>query len=214
METITDRIVERATQLKLRQLDIMQATKAKRATVNKWFNHASEPSVKYLHDLAVILKVSIHWLVTGYDLEDNFSKETTKIRKSPILSLYEVVDFYKHLITNDDKREYEYFVDNNFSNEVFWIRAKTDNSMFPTFNSGDLILIDTKREPKTGNCVVAVVESDTKAILRKYRICYDEKANKEYFQLVAENDFYPAIDSRRTRFSVKGVAVKHERSLI
>ena len=118
------------------------------------------------------------------------------------------------MITNDEKRDFEYFVDNNFSDELFWVRTTTDNSMLPTFKDGDLILIDTKREPRTGNCVVAVVEGDTKATLRKYRICYDEKANKEYFQLVAENDFYPAIDSRRNRFSVKGVAVKHERTLV
>ena len=214
MERITDRIWERANQLKLQQKQIAKATGATSPTVNNWFNHASEPSAKYLEELANILNVSIQWLVTGYDLENNVLENNIKIRKAPILSLYEVVDFYKYLITNDDKREYEYFVDNNFSDDLFWIRAKTDNSMFPSFNAGDLILVDTKREPRTGNCVIAIVDGDTKATLRKYRICYDEKANKEYFQLVAENDFYPAIDSRRTRFSVKGVAVKHERSLI
>lgn len=211
---ITDRINERVRQLKLKQTDIVVATKASPATVNKWLNHTNEPSAKYLEDLAKILNVSIEWLITGVEVADTFDFTKVKIRKAPILSFYEVVDFYKYLITNDEKRDFEYFVDNNFSDELFWVRTTTDNSMLPTFKDGDLILIDTKREPRTGNCVVAVVEGDTKATLRKYRICYDEKANKEYFQLVAENDFYPAIDSRRNRFSVKGVAVKHERTLV
>lgn len=214
METITDRIAKRANQLKLKQIDIMHATQAKRATVNKWFNHVSEPSVKYLEDLAKVLNVSIQWLVTGYELENSFLADNIKIRKAPVLSFHEVVDFSKHLTVNDTKRNFEYFIDNKFSDEMFWLKVESDSSMFPIFRANDLVLVDTRREPRTGNCVVAVIDGDAKAILRKYRICYDEKANKEYFQLVAENDFYPALDSRHSRFFVKGVAVKIERNLV
>lgn len=214
MKDITDRIIKRVNELKISQKEIAKAIGASSPTVNNWLNYDREPSLKYLEKLAKTLEVSIQWLVTGYEIENNILDENIKIRKAPILSLYEIKDFYKYLIDSDNKREYEYFVDGNFSEDVFWIRAKTDNSMYPTFNAGDLILIDTKREPRTGNCVVAVVEGDSKAILRKYRICFDEKANKEYYQLIAENDFYPAIDSRRSKFQIKGVAVKHERLLV
>lgn len=215
MERITDRIWERATQLKLQQKQIAKATGATSPTVNNWFNHASEPSAKYLEDLANVLNVSIQWLVTGYGLDKNVLDENIKIRKAPVLSLYEVSEFQKYVIsTQDEKREYEYFVDNGFSEELFWIKAKHDVSTSPTFIAGDLILIDTKREPRTGNCVIVILDGDSKATLRKFRICFDEKANKEYFQLVAENDFYPKLDSRHNRFSIKGVVVKHERILI
>lgn len=212
---ITERIRQRAEQLKLKQIDIMEATKASRATVNKWYNHTNEPSARYLEDLANVLNVSIQWLVTGFEIEDNSVLDTKdKIRKAPILSLSEVREYQRIIIDNAHNKEVEYFIDKNFSEEVFWVRMKSDNSMLPIFTDGDLVLIDTKREPRTGNCVIAVIESDEKATLRKFRICYDEKAEKEYFQLIAHNDFYPPIDSRRNKFQIKGVAVKHERLLL
>ncbi len=214
METITDRIVERANQLKLKQLDIMQSTQAKRATVNKWFNHLSEPSVKYLEDLAKVLNVSIQWLVTGYECDKKVDLKE-KVRKAPILSLSEVENYYHHVISvNNHHREFEIFSNERFSDEVFWVRLEGDNSMLPIFTDSELILIDPKRQPRTGNIVIAIIDNDIKATLRKFRLCYDNKADKEYYELVALNDFYPVIDSRRQRFLIKGVAVKHERTLI
>lgn len=216
METITDRIVERANQLKLKQLDIIQSTKAKRATVNKWFNHASEPSVKYLEDLAEVLNVSIQWLVTGYEIDTKVHLKN-KVRTAPILSLSEVANYYHHIISvNHPQRDFEIFSNEKFkfNDEVFWVRLEGDNSMLPVFTDNDLILIDPKRQPRTGNIVIAVIDNDIKATLRKFRLCYDNKADKEYYELVALNSFYPDIDSRRSKFQIKGVALKHESLLL
>lgn len=214
MNEVSDRILKRLNELKITQKELAKAVGASSPTVNNWLNYDREPSIKYLEKLANTLEVSIQWLVTGYELENSFLADNIKIRKAPILSFHEVVDFSKHLTINDTKRNFEYFVDNKFSDEMFWLKVESDSSMFPIFRANDLVLVDTRREPRTGNCVVAVIDGDAKAILRKYRICYDEKANKEYFQLVAENDFYPALDSRHSRFFVKGVVVKLERNLV
>ena len=40
--SITERIVEQANKLKLKQIDIVRATGASRATVNKWFSHLNK----------------------------------------------------------------------------------------------------------------------------------------------------------------------------
>lgn len=215
MNDIIDRICERKAQLKLKQIDIVQATGASPATVNKWLNQTNEPSAKYLESLANVLGVSIQWLITGFENDtNNIFYETDKIRKAPILSLSQAIDFKKFIFSKIDKQEFEYFIDKGFSEDVFWIRMKADNSMLPIFADGDLVLVDSKIEPRTGNCVIALINGDNKATLRKFRICYDEKAEKEYFQLIAHNDFYPPIDSRRNKFTILGVTVKHERYLI
>lgn len=215
MKDITDRIIKRVNELKISQKDIAKFTGASSPTVNNWLNYDREPSVKYLEQLAKILGVSIQWLVTGYDIENvDILEGKIKIRKAPILTLYEVKEYEKYLTITDDKREYEFFVDKNFSEVLFWTRLNSDNGMMPIFSHGDLVLVDTKREPRTGNCVIAIIEGDSKAILRKFRTCFDEKADKEYYQLVAHNDFYPPIDSRRDKFFISGVAVKHERFLV
>ncbi|MBW4016943.1 helix-turn-helix domain-containing protein [Moraxella osloensis] len=213
---ITERIIERANQLKLKQSDIIKATGASKATVNNWFNYDRKPSVQYLEALANVLNVSIQWLVTGIDINGNSSSlGLTNLRKAPILTLSEVTEFQKYIISVEDfTRAYKVFSDANFSDEVFWVQMEGDNSMFPVFTDNDLVLIDAKKQPRTGNCVIAVIDNDAKATLRKFRLCYDNKADKEYYELIAINEFYPAIDSRRQRFQIKGVAVKHERTLI
>ncbi len=215
MHLLTDRINERVKQLKLKQIDIVSATGASPATVNKWLNHTNEPSVKYLENLAAVLNVSIQWLVTGIDINTSKDSDIEKLRKAPILTLAEVAEYQKYVLSIDDcYREHRVFTDENFSEEVFWVRMEGDNSMLPIFSDNDLVLIDAKKQPRTGNYVIAIIDSDSKATLRKFRLCYDNKADKEYYELVALNDFYPLIDSRRNKFSIKGIAVKHERLLV
>lgn len=101
-----------------------------------------------------------------------------------------------------------------FGTDLYWLRIKGD-SMEPEYKEGDLILVHAGRQPVAGNFVIAQVEGQEQATFKRYKPCgLDDKTNKEYFQLIALNDFYAPIDSRVKRFTVTGVVVKHERNLI
>lgn len=65
MSSIRDRIIQRMTDLKLRQVDLMDATGATKGAVSKWVSGTNIPSTDFMPALAAILKTSENWLLTG-----------------------------------------------------------------------------------------------------------------------------------------------------
>lgn len=65
MSSIRDRIIQRMTDLKLRQVDLMDATGATKGAVSKWVSGINVPSTEFMPALATILKTSENWLLTG-----------------------------------------------------------------------------------------------------------------------------------------------------
>lgn len=63
--SVQDRIVHQAKQLGLRQVDIIKATGAPKATVSNWFSGNGKPSSKYLVSLSLCLKKSPDWILFG-----------------------------------------------------------------------------------------------------------------------------------------------------
>jgi transcriptional regulator with XRE-family HTH domain len=86
METITDRLNRRSLELNVSQADIIRATGAGRGTVSGWFSGANAPSAKYLESLAVALKTSTTWLLSGKD-DDINSRTEPSIDLSPIATV-------------------------------------------------------------------------------------------------------------------------------
>lgn len=95
---------------------------------------------------------------------------------------------------------------------MYWLRLRGD-SMNPAFWDGDLVLVDANKQPKAGDFVIGVVDSENKATFKKYKVCWDEKKQREYCQLIPLNEFYAIVDSRYKPIHIRGVAVKHERFL-
>ena len=65
MSSIRDRIIQRMTDLKLRQVDLMDATGATKGAVSKWVSGTNVPSTEFMPALAATLKTSENWLLTG-----------------------------------------------------------------------------------------------------------------------------------------------------
>lgn len=65
MSTISDRIIQRMTELKIRQVDLVEATGATKGAVSKWVAGTNIPKAEFLHSLASVLKTSQNWLLTG-----------------------------------------------------------------------------------------------------------------------------------------------------
>lgn len=65
---ISDRVVQRAEELGIKQADIAKQLGVGRSTVFKWFDGVNQPSSKYLDRLADILNTDAYWLLTGDDI--------------------------------------------------------------------------------------------------------------------------------------------------
>lgn len=101
----------------------------------------------------------------------------------------------------------------NYSDSSFIVYIDSD-SMSPIYNKDDIIIVDTARVAKTGDDVIALNSNAGRAMLRRVRFdMYDNKEGATYNELIALNDFYPALDSRSMRFEIIGVVVEHIRIL-
>lgn len=60
-----DRLIARAKELGLKQVDIVKATKASKGTVSNWFSGRDTPSSKYIFLLSEILKTTPNWILHG-----------------------------------------------------------------------------------------------------------------------------------------------------
>ncbi|WOE32777.1 MULTISPECIES: S24 family peptidase [unclassified Acinetobacter] len=65
MATISDRIIQRMKELKVRQVNIVEATGATKGAVSKWVAGTNVPKAEFLPALASVLKTSQNWLLTG-----------------------------------------------------------------------------------------------------------------------------------------------------
>jgi SOS-response transcriptional repressor LexA len=83
-----------------------------------------------------------------------------------------------------------------------------DDSMEPTFKSGELIIVDPSSNPQENDCVVARLDSG-EHILRHYK---ERRAGA--FDLVAENPDFPTLTvNSAQRADIVGVVVEHHRRL-
>ncbi|ENX33486.1 hypothetical protein F889_02146 [Acinetobacter colistiniresistens] len=69
MSSISDRIIQRMTELKVRQVDLVDATGATKGAVSKWVAGTNVPKAEYMPALAATLKTSQDWLLFGKEPE-------------------------------------------------------------------------------------------------------------------------------------------------
>ncbi|WP_131667416.1 LexA family protein [Psychrobacter pygoscelis] len=145
---------------------------------------------------------------------DNFDVVgVSNFKKAPILNYVQAGNFREYFDDAIVEEGYPYDAGEH-GEYCFWVRIEGD-SMEPDFKSGDMVLINTDRQPVAGNCVIALKDGCKETTFKRWRPRgFDEKTGTEYFQLVPSNENYPIIDSRFTPFSVCGVAVNHSKSLV
>lgn len=160
MSSIRDRIIQRMTDLKLRQVDLMDATGATKGAVSKWVSGTNVPSTEFMPALAAILKTSENWLLTG--------NQTPEFRQ--------VEPWDSNTLLDDDEIEIPFFKDFSFAcgggsigeaiaNETRKLRMSKatlrnlsitkenavaataiGDSMSPTIKDGDTIHVDLGRK--------------------------------------------------------------------
>jgi transcriptional regulator with XRE-family HTH domain len=80
----------------------------------------------------------------------------------------------------------------------------------PTFDEGDVVVIDPSIKPQPGDFVVAVVGKSA-VIFSRYRVTSEKEDGTETFELIPLNDFYPVVTSLQPGVRLVGTMVEHRR---
>lgn len=170
MSLIRDRIIQRMTDLKLRQVDLIEATGATKGAVSKWVSGTNIPKSEYMPALALVLKTSENWLLTG-----NSTPEFTQVEP-----------WDSNTPLEDDEVEIPFFKDFSFAcgsgsiseaiaNETRKLRMSkatlrnlsitkenavaataVGDSMNPTIKDGDTIHVDLGRKTVKDGKIFAI----------------------------------------------------------
>lgn len=143
-------------------------------------------------------------------IASNISPANVGSKRVPILT-YEQAASRKPAREFVEEEEVMNFVpiDLPHSANTFALYVEGD-SMEPTFNSGDVIVIDPDVSVRPGDSVISV-DSDNECLFRRYRdLGFNDEGNK-VFELVPINKMYPAIRSDRHHFEIRGVMVEHRK---
>jgi SOS-response transcriptional repressor LexA len=88
--------------------------------------------------------------------------------------------------------------------EMLKLRVE-DNSMMPTFNIGDVVIVDPSVTPRDGDAVVARLEGGC-MLLRYY------KRRRHGFELLADDPSWDAVPASVAKHAeIVGVMVEHHR---
>lgn len=221
LETVGSRLKKARKYAGLTQVELAKKSGSKQGVISDLESGRNESSTK-LVEMAEAMGVSAKWLATGEgNMLDQHIKVPSisnvdfipqKIRKAPVLNWVQAghpTDVFDNV-----HDEYEYFYDEGYGLQVYWLYVRGD-SMNPEFFEGDKLLVDAERQARAGDYVIAMVDHEAQATFKRYKPCgYDANLGREYCQLVPLNDFYPTIDSRAVRIDIVGVVVKHERKLV
>lgn len=165
--------------------------------------------------IAKILGIDSASLVDLSKINSEVKIPTNNIRAIPIL---DYASAHRHSIAVDDFKDGSFMpaipvqgelAENLSPNGYALIIQGAD--MLPEFREGDQVIIDPDAKLSPGDIVIAQINAEEHAILRKYRPRGTDELG-EVIELVPSNDDYPTIliDKQRPG-EVLGVVVRHIR---
>lgn len=232
---IAERIKKARERVGLTQVDLALAVGVKQQSIQK-IEAGKTKQPRNLEQLAKVLQVRAAWLLSGEapmsydDMEDDSgeyyaesaysgSAAHPSMRIIPVINhvqagyAREVVDDYA-AGTGFDELALDPATAKRLSDSAFALVVKGD-SMLPDFREEDQVIVDPAVEAKPGNIVVAKIECDNSATLKKYRSRGSDTNGYPVFDLVPLNEDYPTlrVDSDNPG-AIVGVVVEHRRKFI
>lgn len=144
-------------------------------------------------------------------ITSNISPANIGSKRVPILTYEQAASFRpaREFVEDDEVRDFVP-IDLPHSTNSFALRIE-DDSMEPTFNVGDVIVVDPDINPiKPGDHVFAVGD-DKECVFRRYRdLGFNDEGNR-VFELIPINKMYAPVRSDRIHFEIRGVMVEHRK---
>lgn len=129
----------------------------------------------------------------------------------PLISAQQVDMFTKKSLPKQDMLEYV-SVEGDVNKSAFCL-AVSDSSMSPVFNEGDRLIADPSAEIRPGDYVIAKLNTEIAATIRKYRVRSIEDG-EPIIDLMPENPDYPKMTiSKSSPGTIYAKIVEHRRKL-
>lgn len=203
MNSVSDRIRKRMTELKVTQADIKRATGAGKATISSWVKGDTKPSGNYATKLASCLKCNTDWLLTGAGRMDVVRTseamkpcvpEGTEIINNalitkgylPVINWNMAINWAESELSVEDIDEWE-IRPSHLSDKSFVLRV-IGSSNLPEFKPDEMIYVDPEielHELKDGDLVIAHKNGDDLPIFRK--LIVGDSASEMYLKPLNED---------------------------
>lgn len=193
MDTIGKRIREARIRAGLTASRLAELLDVSASAINQYESDRSSLALARAVKLAEILGVSLQWLVEGAgpSTEERRSKDAKMY--APLLNRVQAGQ-WGDVITPHTLPEDVRYLEVDMKPLGYALALEIDGeSMLPTFEPKDIIIIDTGLEPLPGDFVVAMVANDSQATFKKYRPRgYDQMGNP-IIELAPLNQDYPTL---------------------
>lgn len=98
MKTFIDRIEEVLEKKEISKTELSEALNIRRPTLSEWKKNGAIPSADIALKIAKYLNVSVEWLITGEEINDNTISIGKQTIKEILQKVQELLDFVKEKI--------------------------------------------------------------------------------------------------------------------
>lgn len=209
IETIGNRLKIARKYAGMTQVELANAIDARQGAISDLESGRNNSSTKIV-EMSLALKINAEWLSTGLGEMITVLKNEVTVTPLmiPVLSYVEVKKDFNQININKAV-DFEPVQGEYDLKSLYWVRME-DNSMSPTFDPSNLVLINIELSVRPYDYVLALEKRSDSVVFRKWHSEeLDTATDQEYSQLVAINPEYSMIDSRYDEFEILGVAVEH-----
>jgi SOS-response transcriptional repressor LexA len=210
----TTRVKSRMKELEMTQETLAHKMGITRGAVTHYLAGRRVPPLKQFQKLATILKADPAWLQFGTKAENKSNKlVTTNEKSTPIQNRIPILSWEQASIfidpTKIDPSEIKEYLPDFYTSHSHWyaLRVKGDSMTSPlsngtSFNENNLIIVDTNKEPKSGDFVIALLPRSKEVTFKQYVI------DSGVHYLKPLNPQYPMITIESTN-RIRGTAITY-----
>jgi SOS-response transcriptional repressor LexA len=189
MNGIGIRLKDCRARARMTQQELADRCGVSRAAVAQWELGITHPSTDHVIKAGAALNVDTGFLLgSPHSLAPNDPSLTLAGQQIPIIDLVEARDLPKAVARLPGA---DILIADARVNASCFAFVIADRSMAPEFQPGDRVIVDPEADPKPGDFVVAHVQGDSEAVLRKFRPRATAGAGKQDCELAPINPDWP-----------------------
>lgn len=213
-DTFANRLYEGLTIRGLKPAELSRISGISKSSISEYLKGKYEAKQDGVYILSKALNVSEAWLM-GADvpmerkneqIDNNISPMPNNIIQIPVIGK---ITAGQPILANEDVGDFLPVIPEIYGitepSEYFYLLVKGD-SMDRRVHDGDYVIIHKQDYAKDGDIIVAIVNGDDEATLKRYK-----KINEQYIQLepMSTNPIHEAItiDLKETNFKIIGKAI-------
>lgn len=226
MNTLAERLkyaMETLPLKKVKGVALARAVGVTPPSVSDWLSGKSKTMEgENLVKAAKFLGVDSTWLATGKGeptpnttpkvSDSNIRPVDDQFIKIPVLDFVQAGNWRSVGYDGVTPMDYTYIAYKGVHGDAIFALVVDGDSMTPDFKQGDMIVVDTQKQPTPG-CYVVAQNGEIEATFKKYKVSGYDDNGRDVFELVPLNDDYPTLYSNKQHIEIIGVVIQHVRCL-